>query len=236
MPRNNGLPSGQENYPNHTKGFDHYKYGLGHDGRNIARDIRADLDDRAWHSQPQIFGPYSDPAQLEHYEFFNPPPCDFVAALSSSLPATPVESPPQFYIIDPSSATMSLAYENRGFAEYPQSTIMDDPTAHDHDHDHNHNHDHSHDHMHHEQIYTSPPVTMSNNDPMSNDDPYAQIESALELQMQDLPQHKEDDEDAGSPRATALAKPIREIVKDSDGKFVCTWVCFPSLLGRNLLT
>ena len=104
-------------------------------------------------------------------------------------------------------ATMSLAYENRGFAEYPQSTIMDDHPAHD--------------HLHHQQQNRSPPP------PISNDDPYYQIDSALQLQIHGLPQQpqKEDLEDSTtSPAATTIQKPLREVLKDEEGRFVCTWV------------
>ena len=105
---------------------------------------------------------------------------------------------------------MSLAYENRGFAEYPQSTIMDDHTAHE--------------HLHHQQQKYSPPAQMV------NDDPYYDINSALQLQMQELPQQpqqeqKDDlDDSPASPASTSIQKPTREVLKDAEGRFVCTWV------------
>lgn len=185
-----------------------------HENENVSRDNNLGnfyFNQTPYWVEPQVSKIY--PTQLDH--FYNPPPYEFTAASSSSSGDTPVESLPQFFLIEPSPATMSLAYENRGFAEYPQSTIMDDPTSHDHEH------------MHHQQNYSSPQVDMSNVD-------YTQLDSALELQMSEVPQQKVDEEDAGSPRAAALTKPVREIVKDDDGRFVCTWVrgCLPLVEGN----
>lgn len=223
---NSSLRRGESHF--HTNGGVPKQDVFGH-GKDTSRGLgNFNLDHRNLHFlgtnfhnqnpqyQPWIQGPTSDPNHLDYDDFYHPPPYEYTAA-SSSSGRTPVESLPQFFLIEPSPATMSLAYENRGFAEYPQSTIMDDPTPHDHDH------------MHHQQSYPSPQVDMSNVD-------YTQLDSALELQMSEVPQQKDDEEDAGSPRAAALTKPVRDIVKNEDGRFVCTWVRTSLPLVEKMLT
>lgn len=82
----------------------------------------------------------------------------------------------------------------------------------------------AHEHLHHQQQHSSPPAQMT------NDDQYYDINSALQLQMQELPQQqqaqeKEDlDDSAPSPASATIQKPAREISKDEEGRFVCTWV------------
>jgi len=100
---------------------------------------------------------------------------------------------------------MSLAYENRTFSDYPQSSIMHDPNEHEETNMQHHR-------------YPSPPPPLSEN-------PYnPQLDAAgLEMQMPELPQKEESD--APSPgRSKAIPKPDREVTKGEDGRFVCTWV------------
>lgn len=148
----------------------------------------------------RTFGHFSVTSKIEHYK---------------SAPLSNTQTTAAFATYDRDSDAccasfrltnfkMSLAYENRGFSDYPSGTIMEEP---------------SHDHLHqHHQRYPSPPPPMSEN-PYSN----AQIDSALEMQLSELP-HKAD-EDGGSPgRSKALMKPVRELVKGEDGKYLCNWV------------
>lgn len=80
----------------------------------------------------------------------------------------------------------------------------------------------AHEHMHHQQQDPSPPPQMQN-----DNNPYYQIDSTLELQIQELPQQQQkadNEENECTPPAATVMKPHREVLKDENGRFVCTWV------------
>jgi hypothetical protein len=177
-----------------------------------AREVGLSLPDVAQHPQsefrPEFPGEnleiciqHESRPGFEHYESFPPHSNNHNSAAFLDFEGASDSSSHDYNY---NLSIMSLAYENRTFSDYPQSTIMDDPS-----------HDHS---MHQHQRYPSPPAPMSEN-------PYtsAQIDSALEMQMPEMP--PKDEDDAGSPgRSKALVKPDREVTKGEDGRYVCSWV------------
>ncbi|CAG8953324.1 hypothetical protein HYFRA_00003533 [Hymenoscyphus fraxineus] len=101
---------------------------------------------------------------------------------------------PSFVVAD-----MSSMYDNqRDFTHYP---AIDEPQEHD-------------DSIH--QRYPSPGAL---NNPYSNQQA---IDATISMELPELPSKAEDDP-ASPGRSRAIPKPDREVTKDPDGRFICTW-------------
>lgn len=108
-----------------------------------------------------------------------------------------------------SSNNMSLSYESRSFMSDTQYPMQMAHEAQEQDEFKPHDEPH----------YPSPPPPMSEN-------PYtAQTLTATpEHQVLELPEPPKDEEGASSPgRSKPIPKPDREITKDANGRFYCTW-------------
>lgn len=152
------------------------------------------------HHQPLTQHQQNPRSRHAYYESFSPHPANKQLFAAACHPFEEASYPSSFNY----PSIMSLAYENRTFSDYPQSSIMHDPNEHEENNMQHHR-------------YPSPPPPLSEN-------PYnPQLDAAgLEMQMPELPQKEESD--APSPgRSKAIPKPDREVTKGEDGRFVCTW-------------
>ncbi|QSZ32805.1 hypothetical protein DSL72_002385 [Monilinia vaccinii-corymbosi] len=185
-------------------------------------------------SQVQVQVQVQGYRQLHDQESNNQPPSD-QAGLYERGDQTPYEDPPglhsppsrdkPFFLenyhrrpgpnffddYDParSNNNMSLSYESRAFmpdTQYPmqmahETQEQDEFKAHDEPH------------------YPSPPPPMSEN-------PYTAqpMTETPEHQVLELPELPKDEEEAPSPgRSKPVPKPDREVTKDANGRFYCTW-------------
>ncbi|KAB8290150.1 hypothetical protein EYC80_011019 [Monilinia laxa] len=159
-------------------------------------------------------GPQSQGYQQLHYQESNNQLQSDQAGLYERGEQIPYEYPPGsniFQNYDPPrpNNNMSLSYESRAFmpdTQYPmqmahETQEQDEFKPHDEPH------------------YPSPPPPMSEN-------PYTAqpMTETPEHQVLELPELPKDEEEAPSPgRSKPVPKPDREVTKDANGRFYCTW-------------